>query len=394
MQATDQEGTNQAACRRPKQSVATSRRQKRLAQFASPFDELIGGLTAAAPQAEDLADSFPALLFALVSGYGTPSRREAAFNTILDGGSLKNAAEQLALPLWLRRLPSQSFVRPLPALSNDPQFAVRIANYVPEAAEGAREWLEDVAFASVISDQSFALWVARQAHTVPASRRGIVFLMIAAWHWHASQPDTLGYRLIEQTWSPKMGLRRAREEMIKWRRRADLACLIGDGIESSWLKPGEANGYSFVALTTLEDFLAESREMHNCLDQYADRLGSGLVRVFSIRREGRRVANVEVGPMSRDRRRPAIVQLKAARNRRAPQAVRAAVEAWFDQQSLSRLTWRPGPVRRRNSDQARMQFWLPFLAALPRDQRDALEVLVLSVKARSEGRQRRQISRV
>ncbi len=390
MQATDQQVTSPAARRRPKRSLEKSRRAARLSRFASPFDELVGGLTAAAPQAEDLADSFPALLFALVSGYGTAAGREAAFNTILDGGALKSAAAQLGLPLWLKRLPPHSFARPLPALPDDPQFAVRIANYVPEATEGAREWLEDVAFASVISDQSFALWVARQAHTVPASRRGIVFLMIAAWHWHATQPDTLGYQLVDQTWSPKMGLRRAREEMIKWRRRADLACLIGDGIESSWLRPGEANGYEFVALTTLNDFLAESREMHNCLDQYADRMGSGMVRVFSIRRDGRRVANVEVGPMSKDRRRPAVVQLKASRNRRAPQAVRAAVEVWFDSQPLSRLKWRPGPVRSRDTDQARMKFWLPFLGALPRDQRDALEALVLSMNARNEGRRRRQ----
>ncbi len=394
MQATDQQAARPAARRRPKWPLEKSRRAARLSRFPAPFDELVGGLTAAAPQAEDLVELFPALLFALVSGYGTAARREAAFNTILDGGALKTAAGQLGLPLWLRRLPPQSFARPLPALPDDPQFALRIANYVPEATEGAREWLEDVAFASVISDQAFSLWVARQAHTVPASRRGIVFLMIAAWHWHANQPETLGYQLIDQTWSPKMGLRRAREEMIKWRRRADLACLIGDGIESSWLRPGEANGYEFVALTTLDDFLAESREMHNCLDQYADRMGSGMVRVFSIRREGRRVANVEVGPMSRDRRRPAIVQLKASRNRRVPQAVRAAVEVWFDSQPLARLTWRPGPVRSKDTDQARMKFWLPFLAALPSDQRDALEALVLSMNARNEGRRRRQTSRV
>jgi hypothetical protein len=265
---------------------------------------------------------------------------------------------------------------------------------VPGAAEGAREWLEDVTFASVISDQSFVLWVARQAHTVPASRRGVVFLMIAAWHWYATQPDTLGYRLVEQAWSPKMGLRRAREEMIRWRQRADLACLIGDGIESSWLKPGKANGFAFVPLMTLNDFLTESREMHNCLDQYGDRLGSGTVRVFSIRRDGRRIANVEVGPMSRERRRPAVVQLKATRNRPVPQAVRAAVEAWFDTQPISRLPMQPGPVRSRKTEQARIDFWLPFLVALPGDQRGILEALVLARAGNPDSHERRPASRV
>lgn len=386
MQATNKGRVETATRRRPRKVGGETRRAARLARFAAPFDELIAGLTAAAPQAEDLAETFPALLFALVSGYGCAKQREQAFATILAGGSLKTAAEQLALPFWLRRLPAEAFAVPLPALPQDPQFAVRIANHIPEATHGAREWLEDVAFASAVSDQSFALWVARQCHAVPASRRGLVFLMIGAWHWYGRQPGTLGHRLIEQTWSPKMGLRRAREEMIRWRRRADLACLIGEGIESSWLTPGRVRGYDFVALMTLDDFLEESREMHNCLDQYADRLGSGLVRVFSIRRKGRRIANVEVGPMSRDRRRPAIVQLKATRNRRTSAAVRAAVEDWFDTQALSRLSWRPGPVRSEPAEAQRAAFWAPFLAALPEGQRDVLEGMVLPRKSKAHGR--------
>ena len=129
--------------------------------------------------------------------------------------------------------------------------------------------------------------------------------------------------------------------------------------------------------------------MHNCLDQYADRMGSGMVRVFSIRRDGRRVATVEVGPCRTDGG-PRSSSSRRRGTGAAPQAVRAAVEVWFDSQPLSRLKWRPGPVRSRDTDQARMKFWLPFLGALPRDQRDALEALVLSMNARNEGRRRRQ----
>ena len=378
MEVTERYGAVDLARRPPRSPDRGRMRTARLARFAPPYRDLIAGLTSAAPQADDLTETFPALLFALVTGYGTPTRRERAFRLVLDGGSLKDAAAALGVPLWLRRLPPEAFAVRLPELPKDPAFAVRIANHVPDAVEGAREWLEEVALAAELADGSFALWTARQAHLVPASRRGLLFLLIAAWQWYGNHPGTTGHRLIDQAWSAKMGLRRARDEMNNWRRRAELACLIGEGIESSWLEAGHAGGYDFVPLMTLDDFLEESRVMHNCLDQYADRLATGMVRIFSIRRKGKPVADVEVGPMSREQRRPHVVQLKAARNRRVPATVRAATEEWFDGQSLSRLPLRPGPVRSQTEEQARYEFWAPFLEALPAHQRSQITAQVLA----------------
>lgn len=377
MHVSNERGLSHATCQQLQMPASGSIRAARMARFAAPYGNLIAGLTAAAPQGEDLAESFPALLFALVSGYGTATQRERAYAVILDGGALKEAAAFLDLPLWLRRLPPEAFSSPLPAIPTDPVFELRIANYVPDAAEGAREWLEEVALAASISDHAFALWIARQAHMVPASRRGLAFLLIAAWQWYGKQPGTIGHRLVEHAWSPKIGLRRAREEMNKWRRRADLACLLGEGIESNWLHAGHAGGYEFVPLVTLEDFLEEARVMHNCLDQYADRLSTGMVRVFSIRRRGRPVADVELGPMCPERRRPQITQLKAARNRRAPSAVRAATEEWIDTQPLSSLPLRPGRVRAAPEERARLDFWQPFLDVVPAPQRATVAALVL-----------------
>ena len=378
MEVVNRHGGLPAGRRRPRSPDFGELRVARLARFAPAYRHLIAGLTSAAPQAEDLAETFPALLFALVTGYGTPARRDRAFQTVLDGGTLKGAAAALDLPLWLRRLPPEAFTGPLPELPSDTGFGMRIANHVPDAVEGAREWLDEVALAAGLGDEAFALWTARQAHQVPASRRGLIFLLIAAWQWYGNQPGTIGYRLIEEAWSAKMGLRRARDEMNKWRQRAELACLIGEGIETSWLEAGHAGGYDFVPLITLDDFLEESQVMHNCLDQYADRLATGMVRIFSIRRNGKPVANVEVGPISRERRRPHIVQLKAARNRRVSATVQAATEEWCDTQALSRLPLQPGPVRAEAHEKARFAFWKPFLEALPAHQRTEVATRVLA----------------
>jgi hypothetical protein len=159
-----------------------------------------------------------------------------------------------------------------------------------------------------------------------------------------------------------MGIRRASEELMRWRRRVDLACLLGDGIESPWLSPGTVGKYEFVALQTLNDFMSESRAMNNCLDQYADRLGTGLIRVFSIRVDGKRIADLEVGPIS-SLGLPAIVQIKAANNRQAPPGAWQAAQQWLESQSLGGLPRRPGPVR--TDGYQNVAFWTPYLEWLP-----------------------------
>ena len=83
-------------CPSKPQDDDTAQRKQRLTRFSPLFRDRIAALTCCAPEAEDLVDSFPGLLVALVSNVGTPRQRARAFETILNGGSLKQAAEILA----------------------------------------------------------------------------------------------------------------------------------------------------------------------------------------------------------------------------------------------------------------------------------------------------------
>ena len=64
---------------------------------------------------EDLAETFPALLFALSTGFGSAPKRDRSFDLICAGASLRYAADALGLPWWLRKLPAQAFTEPLPS---------------------------------------------------------------------------------------------------------------------------------------------------------------------------------------------------------------------------------------------------------------------------------------
>lgn len=82
-----------------------SRRARRIGAFNAGYRPGINELTACSPSLEDLADAFPALLFALATGYGDATARMRAVQMILQGAPLKDVALALGLPWWLRKLP-------------------------------------------------------------------------------------------------------------------------------------------------------------------------------------------------------------------------------------------------------------------------------------------------
>jgi hypothetical protein len=339
-----------------------SSRSVRLNRFHPAYRRYILALTSCSPELEDLADSFPALLFALVSGYADDARRERACNLVCRGSSLRQAADAIGLAWWLRKLPAQAFTAPLPQLPSDPEFSPRISSLLPRDAQRAAPWLQRVCQALETAGREYALWIARQPDLIAPPKDFFPFL--AAWAWFSGQPGLLGHRLLRRPWTADMSFRRAREELATWRQRLRLIECLGPGIETPWLADGIAFGFTFVALRTVDDFITESEVLENCLDQYADQLHGGLTAVFSIRKGTRRVACVEIGLHEEEVTMPTVVQLRALRNRRAPPEVWQATFAWLGGQRLQPLTPErhvPKPFKRLA---ARRELWKPYLLHL------------------------------
>ena len=243
------------------------------------------------------------------SSASAPSSSSAA------GAPLREAADALGLAWWLRKLPPQAFSAPLPAFPTDPEFAFRIASLIPRDPQLAADLAGARRPRLRGRRAAYALWLARQPDLTHPPEE--LFMFMAAWAWFSEQHGLSGHRLLRQPWTANMSFKRAREELGVWRQRLRLIECLGHGIESPWLADGTALGYSFVALRTVEDFIAESEALDNCLDQYADQLHTGLTAVFSIRKGARSVACVEIGLHDEEVTMPTIVQLRAARNRRA-----------------------------------------------------------------------------
>jgi len=338
---------------------------RRVQAFHPAYHTALQDLCANASAIEDLTESFPALLFALATGYGTARKRSACITMIAAGAPLRACAKTLGMPWWTRRLPAGSFTHGFNSLPSGPGVDAHMAQLVPACPQLANSWLSRVIYADEANCLDFALWVAKnnKSHAPLASSETFIFL--TPWAWFAGQPGTQGHSLLRKPWSASMGLRRAVDEMTHWRRRIALMAKLGNGVADTWIAEGNALGYDFVALRKVEDFVAESEAMDNCLDQYADYLESDATRIFSIRKAGKPLADIEIGPHGEEPRMPALIQLRGPRNRRASAELWQATYAWLGGAALKLLPGNRARLRGASKRrQARRLFWQPYLEAL------------------------------
>lgn len=345
----------------PLNETVAERRLRRLNAFPQPYRKYIAGLTSCAPPVEDLADSFPALLFAMATGFSDVRRRRAAFEAVVAGQPLKIAATNLALPLWLRRLPAQAFAQPLPDLPQDEEFGAAALNRVPDAPQDAAVWFERLVVSHRLIGRDFALWALREPRLLPPHTTDEDMQWLLAWTWCSQTPSFEGHRLLRLPWSPIIGWKRARDEIAVWRKRVDLVGALAGPGRDPWLGDASHGGFDIVALRTVDDFVAESVAMENCLDQYAAHLAYGRVRIFSIRKDGRPLADVEITTKGEDFNSVALSQVRGPRNRRAAPAVWQTVHAW-----LAGQTVRPvdvSPTSAQATRDAFRRFWAPYVEA-------------------------------
>ncbi|MEL7302588.1 MAG: PcfJ domain-containing protein [Pseudomonadota bacterium] len=350
------------------------RRNRRLVGFRPEFRNYISQLTSSSPKLEDLADSFPALLFALATGYGTQRQRGRAFTLIAEGRSLKDAATALGVPLWMRRLPASALEHRLEAIPTSPEFDAAIAHLIPSTPDIAAAWLSRVLYAAEACGEPFALWTAKHHRTAAVAADDEMFRYQCAWAWFTTADDTVGAQILRRPWTPSISPRRVSEEVVIWRRRLALAYALAARPDSAdWAEPRDVNGHSFVPLTSVQDFVDEGEAMTNCLDQYTGQLDDGAVSIFSIRRQGRRVANLEIRLDTEEGCAPVISQLKRPRNRHASKLLWQTAYVWLGSQPLRNIG-RPKPITRHSHWKAVMSVWAPYLDWLPTRHAQAFEL--------------------
>ncbi|MBP6013602.1 MAG: PcfJ domain-containing protein [Alphaproteobacteria bacterium] len=379
--------------------VARSRLvERRLARFQPQVQARVRAVAALHPRLADLALSFPALLFALAVPRAGSNVARAIQHTI-DGAPLKEISDILNLPLWLRAVEAGAFCEPIPELPNGELFRRQIGNYLPTDARRFERWVRAVSDADRWADQALALWVARELRRNDR-KIGLEQLRgVCLWAWCSRHCVFDGVLAFERRWGPAMQFETAVDVARGWFRRVNLHMYLGDQcIEDTWLAPGVVDGYEFVALRSAADIAEEAAAMKHCVADYVDSIAHDCCRIWSMRRDGIRVATVEVGRPTEDPL-PAIAQLKAAHNGIVGTEVWLIARRWLnahDPLAISRpaRAWGTVPLDRCAWRKTWRYYWLSkkcipsWLPLTP--SYDAMSQLMYGERTQRHRRQRRR----
>lgn len=313
--------------------------ERQVQRFAAPVRREIRRLIRSYPRVSDLLETFPGLLYALAVRHGPPSLRLSALHAIDAGAPLKSVARTLGLPMWLRKLPPEAFGEIRADVPQSAAFTRQIAHRLPRSRAEANMWFKAVQFAHAACGEDLAIWLAGQPVFESEFEPERALAVLSAYAWFSTQPETEAFKLIVVPFRGEIAFDTALCAAKSWFNRVRLVLQMPlEAVRDPWLKPGTALGYTFEPLLNSDALLKEAAAMHNCADQYAERIVRDRCRLFSIKKNGLRIATLEIGQHTREGGVLAINQLKARHNMAASGEVWQAAHAWMATQTgLRRL---------------------------------------------------------
>ena len=309
--------------------------ERQLKRYHPPFQRAVRSLAAQNSRLADLALSFPALLFALA--VPRPGLDPAcAIARAIEGAALAEVAAAADVPLWLRRLPPEAFTCRFARLPDSKTFRRQIANHLP-SRKAAAVWLQAVTEMAEVAHEVAAVWIAKEITREERSVKLDRLRRVGLWAWFSGQPDTLGHKMIQQPWTPNMSFGSALDAAAEWRMTIGLyANLGGEPIGDLWLKPACISGYDFLPLASAPDIAEEAVAMRNCVRIYGYNLAHNNSRLWSMRKEGQRVATLCVATSLGDPL-PSFVEMRAAGNQDVSPEVSWAARQWLNMHDLLRV---------------------------------------------------------
>ncbi|MBU2582985.1 MAG: PcfJ domain-containing protein [Alphaproteobacteria bacterium] len=312
-----------------------------IARFERSARRRLRKLAGLSPRLGDLILSFPGAAFAIATNSFDPDRTGEAVRRARDGLSLRDVAQPLGLPMWLKRVPPEAFAGRLSSLPDGEKFARQIAGRIPQNPAYASCWLNWVSFAGTAGDEDFALWIAAQkppfVRAVPINQVPLRPLALFAWFSiHGQGPAR---ELIEKPWQPSMRFETATEATRRWldsiaSRFRPQRPRRGPGRYSRQRK---AAGLRMVPLRNGSQLRDEGRAMNHCVGTYAHLVASGECLIFSLRTGENRVATMEIR-QNRELKAFYIVQLQGPGNVRVPAEVSNFAGAWVERYTADPAT--------------------------------------------------------
>lgn len=342
-------------------------------RFANEHRGRLWRLTATSSRFADLLTAFPGAAVAIAALPRDDAAGAEALRLVDAGAPLATIADALAIPLWFRRLPAESFrMQPVwPAAFGcdeaDPvseaRTGARLLNLLPRSRMAAGPWLATVAEARAAGGDEFAIWVAGLQGVWKRSAQCLPVRVLALYYWHSRRPAGEAGRLIGDRWQPSMGVSRAAGEARRWLLEAlrhGCGCdfpLIDIG-RRSW----QLDDLRILPLTTPAEILLEARAMRNCLPQYIAPVMAGQCRLYGYRRGEAHIATLEVR-LCETTGRPYRKQLCGYRNADPADNLLAATDAWIAREAAALRREFLADFGRHSESLFRELVWRPYALA-------------------------------
>jgi PcfJ-like protein len=171
-----------------------------------------------------------------------------------------------------------------------------LLNFMPNTTPRQRIWLLVVNWAVEKTGPEFGEWAARHVPEIQGRTHREVGNFIADIVDWARPDKDAGREFITRPFAPSMSLKTVTALSAKWH-EAVANSLDGpnSAFPTPWYPAAKLGDYEIIPIEDAASLYREGTAMHHCIGVYHDQVQSGEPYVYSIRRNGDRVATLALG---------------------------------------------------------------------------------------------------
>jgi hypothetical protein len=254
------------------------------------------------------------------------ARQQAAADLVERGAPLRDVAAVLGVPMTLRRIKPGTVHYARSIFCQYPDWLT----FMPDTVPRAKVWMAAVLCAQENGGEDFAAWAARHAPEIPGRLQQVGWFLSDISDW-ARAPGTPGGQFVTRPFVPTMSLKTVTMLSAQWH-EAVAANMTGPDVTfpTAWYPAIKVSGYDILPIDNSAALHREGAAMHHCIGTYADRVRSGDLQVYSVRRDGQRLATFSLVRMAES---AALAEIRGPCNVQPPKAVTAAVRRWLRAQA-------------------------------------------------------------
>ena len=282
-----------------------------------------------------LTSVFPALALAISDPARTGDRLET-LHLVYSGAPLETVAELAGIPMALRKVKPGAAHLVLEVVEFFAQQPDLVHAYMPLPLPRMRPWLGAVGFAARISPE-FGQFTARNFCKLGGTLDENVHWLedVADWVRACTNTDRESSALVTRRFSPDMSIDTVRSLSSEWHEAA-VNYRNGGYYEfpEPWARAGKVGDYDIVPITNSRELYHEGHAMHHCVGTYGKRVCDGRCYIFSLRKEGVRIATMQ---LVRSEGRVSMGQIRGPCNAPVSDKIKRAAKKWLKSQHTFRL---------------------------------------------------------